>query len=117
MTEPQTDVEAMLKTALRPIDPPDDLAGRMEETLGAVTEAAASELSAWAEELSDSELRSLRDPRNWVRPAAAVASGAVAGGALAVMGLRHRRGQKSSGLKRVTDDLRSTAKDIRFKRD
>ena len=118
MTEPQTDVEAMLKTALRPIDPPDDLAGRMEETLGAVTEAAASELSAWAEELSDSELRSLRDPRNWVRPAAAVASGAVAGGALAVLGLRHRRGQKPpSALKRVTKDLRSTAKDIRFKRD
>jgi hypothetical protein len=120
MTEPtppdKTDVEAMLKTALRPIEPPDDLAGRMEETLSAVTEAAASELSAWAEELSDSELRSLRDPRNWVRPAAAVASGAVAGGALAVLGMRQRR-EKPSALKRATKDVRKAVKDIRLRRD
>ena len=34
-----------------------------------MTEAAAEELSAWAEELSDSELAALRDPRNWLRPA------------------------------------------------
>jgi hypothetical protein len=107
-TPPETDVEALLKTALRPIEPPDDLPGRMEETLSAVTEAAASELSAWAEELSDSELRSLRDPRNWVRPAAAVASGAVAGSALAVLGLRHRKDQrKPSGVKRTVKDIRS----------
>jgi len=91
------------------------IAGRMEETLSSVTEAAAQELSAWADELEDSELRSLRDPRNWVRPAAAVASGAVAGGALAVMGLRHRR-QRPSTIKRVTDDLRANVKDIRFRR-
>ena len=112
-----TDVEALLKTALRPIEPPEDLAGRMEETLSSVTEAAAQELSAWADELEESELRSLRDPRNWVRPAAAVATGAVAGGALAVMGLRHRRHQKPSTFKRVTEDLRSNVKDLRFRRD
>ncbi len=108
------DVERLLRSALRPIEPPEDLAGRMEETLSSVTEAAAQELSAWADELSESELRSLRDPRNWVRPAAAVASGALAGGALAVMGLRHRRGQKPSTYKRVTNDVRSAVKDIRL---
>ena len=71
--EPSRDVESLLRSALRPIEPPENLPGRVEETLSAVTEAAAEELSAWAEELSESELRSLRDPRNWVRPAAAIA--------------------------------------------
>ena len=63
-----SDVEILLRSALRPIEPPESLPGRVEETLSAVTEAAAEELSAWAEELSDSELAALRDPRNWVRP-------------------------------------------------
>src|SRR5919109_4370268 len=85
------DVESLLRSALRPIEPPESLAGRMEETLSAVTEAAAEELSAWAEELSESELAALRDPRNWLRPAAAVAAGSVAGGALLVIELRRRR--------------------------
>ena len=61
--EPARDVESLLRSALRPIEPPEKLSGRVEETLSAVTEAAAEELSAWAEELSESELRSLRDPR------------------------------------------------------
>ena len=60
--ETDRDVENLLRSALRPIEPPENLAGRVEETLSAVTEAAAEELSAWAEELSESELRSLRDP-------------------------------------------------------
>ena len=100
------DVENLLRSALRPIEPPENLSGRLEETLSAVTEAAAEELSAWAEELSESELRSLRDPRNWVRPAAAIASGTLAGGALVVMGLRQRR-RRPSGLQGFARDLRS----------
>src|SRR4051812_50049399 len=92
--EPSTDVESLLRSALRPIEPPEKLSGRLEETLSAVTEAAAEELSAWAEELSESELRSLRDPRNWVRPAAAIAAGGIAAGGLVVVELR-RRGTKS----------------------
>ena len=100
-----TDVEYLLRSALRPIEPPESLSGRMEETLSAVTEAAAEELSAWAEELSESELAALRDPRNWLRPAVAVAAGSVAGGALLLLELR-RRG-KRTGLRGVADDLRS----------
>jgi len=105
VTEPTTDVEDLLRTALRPIEPPENLPGRVEETLSAVTEAAAEELSAWAEELSDSELASLRDPRNWLRPAAAVAAGSVAGGALLVMEMRRRR--RPSGLRSLSDEVRS----------
>ena len=105
MSEPATDVETMLRTALRPIEPPENLPGRVEETLSAVTEAAAEELSAWAEELSESELASLRDPRNWVRPVAAVAAGSLAGGALLVAEMRRRR--RPSGLRNVTEQVRS----------
>lgn len=102
--EPSRDVEGLLRTALRPIEPPENLPGRVEETLSAVTEAAAEELSAWAEELSESELASLRDPRNWVRPAAAAAAGTVAGGALLLMEMRRRR--RPSGLRSLSEQVR-----------
>jgi len=78
--ESQARLEALLSDALRPIEPPEDLASRVETTLSAITEQAAAELSSWADELSESELESLRDPRNWVRPVAAVAAGTLAGG-------------------------------------
>ncbi len=102
---PNTDVEDLLRSALRPIEPPENLPGRMEETLSAVTEAAAEELSAWAEELSESELASLRDPRNWVRPAAALAAGGVAAGGLLVLELRRRR--RPGGISGIAEQVRS----------
>ena len=89
--ENQARLEALLSDALRPIEPPEDLASRVETTLSAITEQAAAELSSWADELSESELESLRDPRNWVRPVAAVAVGTLAGGALVIVGMRRRR--------------------------
>ena len=101
-----SDVEILLRSALRPIEPPESLPGRVEETLSAVTEAAAEELSAWAEELSDSELAALRDPRNWVRPAAAAAAGTVAGGALLLIEMQRRR-KRPGGVSALTDQLRS----------
>src|ERR687892_572762 len=94
-------IEGLLRSALRPIEPPEKLSGRLEETLNAVTEAAAEELSAWAEELSESELRSLRDPRNWVRPAAAIAAGGVAAGGLVPVELRRRGDKRPSRFARV----------------
>lgn len=103
--ESRPDVEELLRSALRPIEPPDSLPGRVEDTLNAVTAAAASELSAWAEELSDSELASLRDPRNWVRPAVAAAAGGVAGGALVLIEVRRRR--RPHGASALARQLRS----------
>jgi hypothetical protein len=111
--EPSPDVENLLRSALRPIEPPDNLAGRVEETLSAVTEAAAEELSAWAEELSESELRSLRDPRNWVRPAAAIAAGGVAAGGLVLVELRRRGGKRSSRLSGLADQASDIAGQVR----
>ncbi|HYU60021.1 MAG TPA: hypothetical protein VEK39_04625 [Solirubrobacterales bacterium] len=98
-------LEALLADALRPIEPPEDLSGRVEETLSKVTEAAATQLSEWADELTESELAALRDPRNWVRPVAAVAAGGIAGTALVVLELRRRR-RTPGALRGIADDLR-----------
>ena len=91
------DVEQLLSDALRPVDPPERLSGRVEDTLAAVTQAAAEELSSWAEELSESELRALRDPRNWVRPVVALGAGGAAASALVVLELRRRGKQQAKG--------------------
>jgi hypothetical protein len=95
------DVEHLLSDALRPIEPPEQLSGRVEDTLAAITQAAAEELSDWAEELSESELRALRDPRNWVRPVIAIGAGGVATGALVVLEIRRRGRQQAGGRLRA----------------
>jgi hypothetical protein len=98
------DVERLLGDALRPIEPPERLSGRLEDTLSALTQAAVEELSDWAEELSDSELRALRDPRNWVRPVLAAGVGGAATGALVLIELRRRgRRQTRSRLRSVAE--------------
>jgi hypothetical protein len=99
------DLETLLTDALRPIEPPEDLSGRLEATLSRVTAAVATELSDWATELSEGELQALRDPRNWFRPVAALAAGGAAGTALVVLELRRRRRQ--DGLQGVVNHVRS----------
>jgi DNA-binding transcriptional ArsR family regulator len=111
--EASRDVESLLRSALRPIEPPEKLSGRVEETLSAVTEAAAEELSAWAEELSESELRSLRDPRNWVRPAAAIAAGGLAAGGLVLVEFRRRGTKRPNRLSGLADQVSDIADQVR----
>jgi hypothetical protein len=89
-----TDFESLLREALSPVDPPADLAAKMESTLVSLAELAQDELESW-------ELAAMRDPRNWVRPAAAAVVGVGAGTALVVLrvrGRRHSRKARSSGL-------------------
>jgi hypothetical protein len=80
------DFEDIIRRALAPVDPPEDLAERMETTLRNLTEYAVDELEGW-------ELASMRDPRNWVRPVSAVAIGTAAGAGLVLLRMRqqHRR--------------------------
>ncbi len=94
MTSGAADFEALLREALSPVDPPADLTARLEHALVNLTELAQDELETW-------ELSTMKDPRNWVRPAAAVLIGAGAGTALVVLRVRTRartRRQQSSGL-------------------
>jgi hypothetical protein len=94
-----TDFEALLREALSPIDPPETLTARLEMALVSLTELAQDELETW-------ELKTMRDPRNWVRPAAAVLIGAGAGTALVVgrVRTRHRtRRQQSANLRELAE--------------
>ena len=100
------DVERLLGDALRQIEPPERLAGRFEDTLSAFAQAAAEELSDWAEELSESELRALRDPRNWVRPVVAVGAGGIATGALVLLEMRRRARHQHGGLRGLANRVR-----------
>ena len=77
------DFEALLREALSPVEPPADLAQRLELTLVNLTELAQEELDSW-------ELRAMRDPRNWVRPAVAAVVGVSAGTALVAIRVRAR---------------------------
>ncbi len=83
MTEAASNFEGLLRQALAPVDPPEDLAQRLEGALTSLTELAAGELEAW-------ELSAMRDPRNWVRPAAALVVGGTAGVALVLLRARRR---------------------------
>jgi hypothetical protein len=80
------EIVRLLEAALTPVDPPARLGDQLEERLAEVQAAALEELADW-------EIGAMRDPRNWARPAAAVAVGTAAGAALVVM--RMRRKQRS----------------------
>jgi hypothetical protein len=90
MTGDATNFESLLRQALTPVDPPEDLIKRLEGTLASLTELAADELESW-------ELRSMRDPRNWARPAAAVVVGTTAGAALVLLRARQRQKRRGGG--------------------
>jgi hypothetical protein len=81
------DFEALLRRALAPVEPPADLADRLESTLQGLTELAVDELESW-------ELGAMRDPRNWARPVAAVVVGGAAGTALVLLRARRRAAQR-----------------------
>ena len=105
MSSGTADFEALLREALTPVDPPADLVKRLELTLVNLTELAQDELEAW-------ELSAMRDPRNWVRPAAAAMIGASAGTALVVLRVRarHRSRKQQSGS--LLELAQRTAQDI-----
>jgi hypothetical protein len=83
------DFEDIIRQALAPVEPPEDLPMRLESTLRSLTEMAVDELESW-------ELSAMRDPRNWVRPVAAIAVGTAAGAGLIVLGWRHQHRRQRS---------------------
>ncbi len=99
-------VENLLRMALAPVEPPERLADRLERGLSELTEAAADELADW-------ELAAMGDPRNWVRPAAALVVGGVAAGGLVLVRARQQhRKRQATGLRALERSLRDVAGDL-----
>jgi hypothetical protein len=105
MSEAVPNFEGLLREALRPVEPPADLVERLEGTLTSITEMAADELEAW-------ELSAMRDPRNWVRPAAAVVAGSAAGAALVLLRARRRTAASPPSLHGIRDAAERAVRDI-----
>jgi hypothetical protein len=94
-------LEALLKEALPPVEPPapDVLLDELQLRLIDWTDAAHGELEGW-------ELSAMRDPRNWVRPAAAAVVTATAGSALVALRVRQShstRVTQSSNLRELAE--------------
>jgi hypothetical protein len=102
MSEALPNFEGLLREALAPVEPPEDLALRLEGTLESITEMAAEELQEW-------ELSAMRDPRNWARPAAALVVGGGAGVALVLLRARHRSHTSPGGAREAAE---RTARDL-----
>jgi hypothetical protein len=105
-------VEALLKEALAPVEPPARLAERLETRLVWWHETAQDELDSW-------EMSAMRDPRNWVRPAAALVVTATAGTALVALRVRGRhrvRVDESATLRELAEktlhDIASEARRV-----
>ena len=102
-----SDVERLLREALIPVEPPDGMTDRLERALTETRDAAVEELTDW-------ELRSMGDPRNWARPIGAAAVLATAAAGLVVVRMRQRqRGRNARRLGGVERSVRDAAGDVR----
>jgi hypothetical protein len=98
-------VEALLREALAPVEPPATLAAKLESTLASWTDAAQEELDAW-------ELSAMRDPRNWARPAAAAIITATAGTALVALRVHSRHAHRVEDSANLRELAERTLQDI-----
>ena len=99
------DFESLLLRALTPVDPPERLSERLEQTLSDLADLAAEELEGW-------ELSSMRDPRNWVRPVVAAGVGATAGTALVVLRVRSKNKRHRAQSTDILDFAERTLRDV-----
>lgn len=104
MSAEAAEFESLLREALSPVDPPADLVERLEKTLVSLTELAQEELDTW-------ELSAMRDPRKWVRPAAAAVVGVSAGTALVLLRVRARHRARRQQSATLAELARRTVKD------
>lgn len=108
MSQPMIDIEARLRAALAPVDPPAELEARLETTLGSLVELAADELESW-------ELSAIKDPRNWpqaaVRPAAAIVIGGGAAVGLVLLRTRRKGGRRRAASHGFMDLAERTLRD------
>jgi hypothetical protein len=105
MSEAAPNFEGLLREALIPVEPPEDLVERLESALTSITEMAFDELEAW-------ELSAMRDPRNWARPATALVLGGAAGTALVLLRARRRAQTAPGGLTGLRASTGRVARDL-----
>lgn len=101
----QFDIEALLRSALSPVEPSESLSARLDTRLTEVAAVAFDELADW-------ELSAMRDPRNWVRPAAAVVIGGSAAAALVLVRAQRRSKKQGQPLRSLEEGLRDVSRDI-----
>ena len=102
-----SDVEALLRSALTPVEPAEGLSDRLERGLSEITDAAAEELADW-------ELSTMRDPRNWGRPVAAAVVGGTATGALVLVRARQRQKKRQAkGVHAIEKGVQDVAAELR----
>jgi hypothetical protein len=106
MTEARFDMEHLLRLALTPVEPASTLAERLDERLTELTAAAADELADW-------ELATMRDPRNWARPAAALIVGGAAAGALILVRAQRRSKKQGHPIEALEHGTKDVVRDIR----
>jgi hypothetical protein len=97
--------ESLLLRALAPVDPPERLSERLEQTLSDLTDLAAGELDSW-------EISSMRDPRNWVRPVVAAGVAATAGTGLVILRVRTKNKRHRAQSKDLLELAERTLRDV-----
>ena len=100
-------IESLLADVFQPVEPPERFSDRLRDTFSAIRDAAADDLTGWADELTESELDSLKDPRNWVRPVVAVAAGGAATVLLVLVEFRRRGRRRRSKIESLIISTRS----------
>jgi hypothetical protein len=100
-------IENLLADVFQPVEPPQRFSERLQLAVSSISDAATSDLTGWADELTESELDSLRDPRNWVRPVVAVTAGGIATGAMVLFEVRRRGKRRRSRFEETVAQLRS----------
>lgn len=101
----QFDMEQLLRNALSPVEPSASLSERLDVRLTELTGAAFDELADW-------ELAAMRDPRNWVRPAAAVMVGGAAAAALVLVRAQRRSKKQGHPLRSLEEGAHDVAREI-----
>jgi hypothetical protein len=101
----QFDIEQLLRTALAPVEPSASLSERLDKRLTELTAVAFDELADW-------ELATMRDPRNWARPAAAVLIGGSAAAALVLVRAQRRSKKHGHPLRSLEEGARDVSNEI-----
>jgi hypothetical protein len=103
-------IEALLREALAPVEPPQELEERLEMAFGTLVDAAADELDGV-------ELAAMGDPRNWLRPAGAAVVGTAAAAGLVLVRTRRarhgRRAQSRNALELAGRTVRDLGQEVR----